>query len=228
MCLKHVASFLLAMGLAGSASAQTDGVNQWYGTIRLRSSPTSVEGEMAARITLPDRSGLAITCNSAASDFSFQACVTNVWGRFQPPPARIRNVIVSIFKDGERIASNVVPREDISIFETDLVMMGWATSAGQGGRFWQVLAEGGDLTFQFLDANGLGQSIAYADYTFDIAPLPARAIETVRLMRASDLRPRQWAIEILGSCAGEIEDGPAIVDVEVTGRNFEHETCRPW
>lgn len=225
MCLKHVAAFLLALGWAGSASAQNDVVNEWYGTIRVQSSPTSVEGEMTARIALPNRSGLSISCYSAPSDYSFEACMAHVWGPLQPPPARVRNVIVSLFKDGERIASNIMPRESISNIEPDLVTLSWATSAGQAGNFWQILAEGGDLTFQFLDANGLGQSIAYADYTFDIAPLPARAIETVRLMRASNLRPRQWAIEILGSCAGRIDSGSESVTAYVTGTNFEHEEC---
>jgi hypothetical protein len=220
-----IASILLAFAGFGGGGAQAQAESEWRGTIRVDYSSTGVEADMMASITLPGSAGLAVSCSSAPSQFS--ACGAEIWGDFERPSGRVRNVVVRIYKDGERIMSNVVRRDQISFF-SDKIGFSWDMSAGAAGAYWLILAEGGELTVQFLDANGLGQPVAYAVYTFDVAALPARAIDTVRLMRASNLRPRQWAREILGGCAGEIDVGPAIVDVEVTGRQFQEEECLPW
>ncbi|WP_394692369.1 hypothetical protein [Hyphobacterium sp.] len=217
-------TFIVVIAGIGASCAQAQTENAWSGTIRVQYSATSVEGDMIASVGLPDRAGLAVACSSSSRDFS--PCQAEVWGNLERPPDHARYIVVRVFKDGERIMSNVVRRNDIWS-RSNLIGFRWDMAAGAAANYWLVLAEGGELTVQFLDANGLGEPIAYADYTFDVAPLPTRAIETVQLMRASNLRPRQWAIEILGRCAREIENGPAIVEVEVTGRNFQREECRP-
>ncbi len=211
--------------LLASADTGAQSARGWSGTLRIEYAPTRVVGHMMASATFPGGGGIAVTCSSERTDFT--PCSNELWGAFMEPPRSARYVVIRIYKDGAVVLSDVVARNEFTALPRS-VAVSWDVSASSAGAYWSVLAEGGPITVELLDANGLGQPIPYAEHTLDIPALPQRAVDAVRTMRTSDLRPSQWAREVLGGCAEHLVGTRSIVDVELSGPLFEREECRPW
>ena len=207
---------------AGSAQSGLDS-EPWTGDVSVEYSPTQYLGHVRAQTLFNEAGWLAVACSSDERDFT--PCVVDLFGAFTPPPRIARHVVLSIFKDGDRVAIQTFERRSVSVVGGDRVALHWQMNAGSAGALWLALGEGGRFTFQFADANGLGRPVTYATHIYTLPPLPQRAIDIVHTMRTSDARPRIWAEDILGNCSRLLDGQEGYVQVELRGEAFENRRC---
>lgn len=218
---------LLTAALAGAVLCPADASAQdampWTGRFELQYSPTEYLGEMSVTSMFEEAGWFTASCQSG--DRTFHPCEIAFYGAFRPPPAHTRYVVVRIYKDGAVVLRKTLSRQQVGVIAADRVSMGWELTASEAGALWLVLAEGGDLTIEFADANGLGTPITYDQQTFNMPALPQRAIELVHTMRGAGMRPREWAEAVLGRCASQMSGSAGTVQIRFHGENFSRVEC---
>ena len=218
---------LLAAALAGAvlfpAGVSAQDAMPWTGRFELQYSPTEYLGELSVTSMFEEAGWFTTSCQSG--DRTFHPCGIDFYGAFRPPPTHARHVVVRIYKDGAVVLRKTLSRQQVGVIASDRVSLGWELTASEAGALWLVLAERGDLTIEFADANGLGTPVTYDQQTFNMPALPQRAIDIVHTMRAAGMRPREWAEAILEDCAARMTGRAGEVRVRFRGSEFQEASC---